>query len=354
MDRGTVEGNEAAGPLQRDLSTLREGFQRIWNEGDLTMMDDTFAPDAVFYNGALPEPMRGLDEVKSMFLRLRGAFPDIEMTVEDLFGAGDWAAVRYTMRGTHLGDYFGVPPTGNSIVSTENEFFRIVDGRIRELWLELDISNVLRQLGVFPAFDSLPAPVAHMLARRQRRRTARATDAVSAPAPTCVNGCSSHTNALLMSRALAGIWNERNLEVIDDLFAPNVAVHHPIDRDIRGVDGFRSLVALLLDGLPDLRVTIQRVFATEDRVAARWIIRGTHTGRFFGIPATNSAVTIPINEIGRIEDGRLAELWLELNLLGVAQQLGVVPPLERVPPALLRFAAFTQRARRPLRARRNR
>ena len=354
MDGSTFERPETVGSLQRDLATLRKGFQRIWNEGDLAMMDETFAPDVMFYNGALPKPMHGLDEVKSMFLRLRGAFPDIEMTVEDLFGEGDWAAVRFTMRGTHLGDYFGVPPTGNSVVSTENEFFRIVDGRIRELRVELDVSNVLRQLGVFPAFDSLPPPVARLLARRQRRRVARATGAVSAPAPASVSGCSSHPNALLMSRALTGMWNERNLGVIDELFAPNVAVHHPIDRDIRGVDGFRSLVRLLFDGLPDLRVTIERVFATDDRVATRWIIRGTHTGRFFGIPATNSTVTIPINEIGRIEDGRLAELWLELNLLGVAQQLGVVPPLERVPPALLRFAAFTQRARRPLRARRNR
>jgi steroid delta-isomerase-like uncharacterized protein len=339
--------------MQRDLATLRKGFQRIWNEGDLAMMDDTFAPDVVFHNGALPEPMRGLDEVKSMFLRLRGAFPDIEMTVEDLFGEGEWAAVRFTMRGTHLGDYFGVPPTGNSVVSTENEFFRIVDGWIREIWVELDVSNVLRQLGVFPAFDSLPKPVGHLLARRQRRRTAREPSRRSAPAAVA-NGSSSHRNALLMSDALTRIWNERDPKAVDELFAPNVAVHHPIDRDIRGVDAFRSLVSLLVDGMPDLRVTVERIFATDDRVAARWIIRGTHTGSFFGIPPTNSAVTIPINEIGHLEGGRLAELWLELNLLGVAQQLGVVPPLERVPPALLRFAAFTQRARKRFHAGRRR
>ena len=79
---------------------------------------------------------------------------------------------RCTTTGTHLGDYFGVPPTGRRVEITEVQIFRIEDTRIQELWLVFDVLGVLQQLHMIPA-GGLPGPVMAALAWVQRQRTRR-------------------------------------------------------------------------------------------------------------------------------------------------------------------------------------
>lgn len=79
------------------------------------------------------------------------------------------------------------------------------------------------------------------------------------------------------------------------------------------------------DGFPDLRLAIEDVVADGDMLAARVSFHGTHTGEFQGIPPTNREVAFSSIELNRFEDGRVAEHWVEINILGVLQQLGVAP-----------------------------
>ena len=76
---------------------------------------------------------------------------------------------------------------------------------------------------------------------------------------------------------------------------------------------------------PDLRLTVDEVAATEDRTAARVTFRGTHRGEFQGIPATGRSVTFTSIEFNRMVGGKVAEHWVELDLLGLLRQLGAVP-----------------------------
>ena len=85
-----------------------------------------------------------------MFARLRQAFPDLQVTVEDVIAEGDKVVARNTVTGTHQGEYLGLPPTGRSIAYNEIFIFRFANGRIAETWGVVDVFSQLRQLGGFP------------------------------------------------------------------------------------------------------------------------------------------------------------------------------------------------------------
>ena len=81
----------------------------------------------------------------------------------------------------------------------------------------------------------------------------------------------------------------------------------------------------MVGGFPDVQATVQDLLADEDRVIERITVRAKHTGEFHGIPATGRAVTWTGIHIYRFEDGKIAELWSEIDFLGLFVQLGVVP-----------------------------
>ena len=160
----------------------------------------------------------------------------------------------------------------------------------------------------------------------------------------------SEENKVLFRRAIEDIWNKGNLDAAGEFFTSDVVVHHPIQREpFRGLEGFKQFPSMLRAGFPDVHVTIERLITDGDRIGARWIIRGTHNGTFplLPLPPTGKPVTIPVNEILHVRDGKLAELWLELNILSVAQQLGVLPPLDKAPPQVLGLITRLQRLPAP-------
>lgn len=79
------------------------------------------------------------------------AFPDLERTVEDLVAGGDKVVARWSARGTHLGDFNGIPPTGRVVQSSGITIFRLAGGKIVEEWSESDMLGLLGQLGAVPA-----------------------------------------------------------------------------------------------------------------------------------------------------------------------------------------------------------
>jgi steroid delta-isomerase-like uncharacterized protein len=76
---------------------------------------------------------------------------------------------------------------------------------------------------------------------------------------------------------------------------------------------------------PDLRHDIEEAFSEDDRVCMRFVVRGTHQGEFMGIPATGRAIAMDSMGIGTVRDGRVTRLVALPNLLGMMQQLGVIP-----------------------------
>ena len=93
----------------------------------------------------------------------------------------------------------------------------------------------------------------------------------------------------------------------------------PMNRE--GHEGFaRGFYA----AFPDIRHSIEAVVASEDGVAVRFVLHGTHTGSFFGLPATNKSVTIAANVIMRTEQGKVTRLFGIFDEAGLLRQLGVL------------------------------
>jgi steroid delta-isomerase-like uncharacterized protein len=124
---------------------VRAGF-RAFNAGDADRCMALAAPDLIINLAELPEPRHGREAWRQGFEMMRRAFPDLQAHVEDIVAAQDKVAVRVRFRGTHAGEFLGMPATGRAIEYLSHEFYRIAGGLIAEEWICSDMATVLRQL----------------------------------------------------------------------------------------------------------------------------------------------------------------------------------------------------------------
>jgi steroid delta-isomerase-like uncharacterized protein len=121
------------------------------------------------------------------------------------------------------------------------------------------------------------------------------------------------------------IYNSNNVDaltevVAEDLLAPRMMPGMPL-----GLEGAKAIHKATLLGMPDWHTEIEDLIAEGDKVAARIIMTGTHTGDFFGIPATGKKICFSGIYIVRIANGRIVEHWGEEDSVGLLQQLGSMP-----------------------------
>jgi steroid delta-isomerase-like uncharacterized protein len=144
-------------------------------------------------------------------------------------------------------------------------------------------------------------------------------------------------NMALVRRGINEILNRGNYNVADELFAPDFLFHTPAQPEpFRGPPGFKQYVAMIRAAFPDIRFTIEDIFAAEEKVVARWSARLTHHGEFFGLPPTRKRATLTGIHVYHCRDGRIVEEWQELSALGLMQQLGALPPVEKIPKPILK------------------
>jgi steroid delta-isomerase-like uncharacterized protein len=133
----------------QNISTVRRLYAEAFNQGDFSHLDLIVTPD--FHNHtAPPNAPRGPEELRGLITMLRTAFPDATYDIEDIFATDERVAVRVTLRGTHRGPLFGIPPTGRSFIQEQMHIMRMEDGRIAEHWGCRDDLGLMRQLGVIP------------------------------------------------------------------------------------------------------------------------------------------------------------------------------------------------------------
>jgi steroid delta-isomerase-like uncharacterized protein len=125
---------------------MREFWERGWNGGDISAVDDFYAP-AYFRNSVDPET-RDREYLKENILSLRTAFPDFHSTIVDFVAEDDRLVTRWTAEGTHRGVFLGFPPTGTPITTSGVVISRFSDGLVVEDWATWNALDVLRDLGV--------------------------------------------------------------------------------------------------------------------------------------------------------------------------------------------------------------
>lgn len=123
-------------------------FEDVWNKGNAAVIDEIIALNVLGHVAG--KDFRSLDVLRQRVAALRTIYSDPHFTVEDQIAEGDRVGVRWTLRGTHSGEYMGHPPTGKHMTVTGINIFRIAGGKIAELWVESDDLGELQQLGVVP------------------------------------------------------------------------------------------------------------------------------------------------------------------------------------------------------------
>ncbi len=135
---------------------------------------------------------------------------------------------------------------------------------------------------------------------------------------------SSQENKALVRRFVEEVQCQHNLAALDELCSPDF-VDHSGTTNLPGVEGTRRFFTMMFAAFPDMHFTIRQQIAEGDKVLTYKTFHGTHLGTFMGIPATGRAVTIDVMDILTVTDGKITEHWTVSDMLGMLQQLGVVP-----------------------------
>jgi steroid delta-isomerase-like uncharacterized protein len=126
-------------------------FTDFINTASETLAAELISPDAIFRVPGRSEPMRGPAGYLAIIHMMGGGFPDIQWTLEEMVAEGDKVAARFTMRGTHLGTFFGAPSTGKKIAVQALNICRLSGGQIIEETGQPDLLGLLQQIGAVPA-----------------------------------------------------------------------------------------------------------------------------------------------------------------------------------------------------------
>lgn len=135
---------------------------------------------------------------------------------------------------------------------------------------------------------------------------------------------SIESNKALVRRYWLELWNEKQGQLIDELFSPEVRLHFPPGQ-AHQPPSMRVWFEHALIAFPDVHFTIHNHIAEGELVSTRWSYEATHTGEFLGIRPTGRRITDTGINMFRIEDGKIVDLWIVQDSLGLMRQLEAVP-----------------------------
>jgi steroid delta-isomerase-like uncharacterized protein len=132
-------------------------------------------------------------------------------------------------------------------------------------------------------------------------------------------------NATLARRIPEEVVTKGDIDLIDEICAEDVLDHSPLG-ELRGREELKTQMRGLRASFGDFSATVEDVVSEGDTVAMRVTLRGTHEGEFVGVAPTGKRIEVGNMVFSRIEDGQVAERWVQPDMLGLLTQLGVVEP----------------------------
>ena len=131
---------------------VQRWVDEVLNTRDVSEQSPAYELVAVDFVGHFPgQPaLEGLEAYRQFGSQYFSAFPDLQITTEDLIAEGDKVTMRYAWRGTHKGELMGIPATGKQVVTSGISILRVANGKIAEQWDSFDNLGMLQQIGVIP------------------------------------------------------------------------------------------------------------------------------------------------------------------------------------------------------------
>jgi steroid delta-isomerase-like uncharacterized protein len=269
----------------------RRFVEDVINKGNISIIPEIFHPNYVDHSAPPGAPTGGsvFDQVAAIPKMFRGAFPDVHFTIDDMVEDGDWVATRVTGQAQHLGrPFMGVPPSGRKIAWSSFGFFRIQDGKIIEHYGQPDLMGLREQITMKAEPGSLDE------------------------------------NRAIVTRYVYEV-NMQNYDAFDEFVVEDYLDHDPIPGQQPGREPLKAAYRAFSDAFPDIWFTFEDLIAEDDLVVGRGVIEGTHSGAFLGIPPTHKKIHWTGTRMFRVRDHKVAEGWINFDMLGMLQQLGVAP-----------------------------
>jgi steroid delta-isomerase-like uncharacterized protein len=135
---------------------------------------------------------------------------------------------------------------------------------------------------------------------------------------------SAEQNKSIVRRWVEEGWNTGNMAVIDQVYAPNFIQHEPAPETVNSSEALKQYVGAYLTAFPDLNLSIEDLIAEGDKVVWRFKSMGHQNGPFMGMPTSGKTSSITGIVIFRLESSRIVEAWVNIDALGLLQQLGVI------------------------------
>ena len=302
-----------------------EAIARRWHEdalgaGDLSVFDEILAADFRHDSATFASP-DDLEAFKAIFAELTLAFPDLSYTIDEVISSDDLVAVRWTATGTHEATFQGIEPTGIQVTWPGINLYQFACGEVVASWSEIDSLGRLQQLGVLPAADAAAATAADATV---------ASDAAT-PVVSCPVTDPSTAEALVLGW-WNEVWNGGDLDRLDEILSDRHQHHWALGPDTTGADAVKARLAALHTAFPDLQISAHEIVIDGDLVAGRWVATGTNSGELMGAAPTGATATWQGINIFRLECGRIAEVWSEMDGIGMQEQLGMLPAMATPAP----------------------
>jgi steroid delta-isomerase-like uncharacterized protein len=134
---------------EENKAVIRRLIEEFINQGNTAVAEALVAEDHVAL-GPSPGQEQGREALIANIARMRTAFPDLEWTIEDMIAEGDRVAVSFIWRGTHQGEFLGIPPTGKRVTVAGMGFDSCAAGQCKKSRVLMDTMSLMQQLGVVP------------------------------------------------------------------------------------------------------------------------------------------------------------------------------------------------------------
>jgi steroid delta-isomerase-like uncharacterized protein len=138
----------------------------------------------------------------------------------------------------------------------------------------------------------------------------------------------SEKNVALVQRFYEEVFTagKMNITAIDQYLADNF-VGHDLPSGLNGREGYKKFVGMFAASFSDTtQIEAHEMISNGDKIVVRWSSTGSHTGEFMGIPATRQRIRVKGIDIFRLAEGKIVDLWQEMDLLGILQQVSILPP----------------------------
>jgi predicted ester cyclase len=142
---------------EQNKATMRRMPLEVFEQGRLEVVDEICGTDIIEHGNPPPGIPQGREGIKAIASAMRKGFPDIKFTIDHQIAEGDFVVSYLTVSGTHKGEIFGMPATGKHATWAEAHFVKLVNGKMTEHWGVQDQLGMLRQLGLAPAPQAVPA-----------------------------------------------------------------------------------------------------------------------------------------------------------------------------------------------------